>query len=631
MTIVQKGAPFIKKAAIELLAPAKDLAGGRAAISHGADAVYIGADRFSARAAAGNTMADIESLCRFAHGFHAKVYLALNTLLYDHELKNAKTLIHEAWNAGVDAVIFQDMAFFEMDLPPMALHASTQMHNMTPEHIAFLEAAGVSRVVLARELDLEAIGRIRKKTNLDLEAFVHGALCVSHSGRCWMSLAMGGRSANRGVCGQPCRLPWDLMDEKGKGISGGKHLLSLKDMDRSEGLLSMLEAGVSSFKIEGRLKDISYVKNVTAFYRKKLDAAMEIWGRGERASHGDSSFTFSPDPAKTFRRGGTDYFLYGRRQKIWQMDTPKAMGEKLCRIQSLEGGILFLEGAADLASGDGLCFLDSAGRMRGFHINRAEGKRVWPAPDALKGLKVSDVAGSVLYRNGDIRFRRMLESEKSASRKLAVTLVFREGEKDFVLEMGDSATGLCVEVCSGFDREPAKNPAAAQETVRRQLEKLGDTAFEAKDVLVETGPWFFRASALNALRREAAEKLAALRLEKYERPRRKPAAEGFETLSYPESSPDASFNVSNAMARAFYEKHGSIVQAMAFEKEGLPPGTRVMTTHHCLRYAFGACPRWHGADGGGSWHLKGNRVSFTLVFDCAACCMHVVSENAVQD
>ncbi|TYT75501.1 peptidase U32 family protein [Desulfobotulus mexicanus] len=630
MTKEKKGAPFFKKISIELLAPAKDLAGGRAAITHGADAVYIGADRFSARAAASNTMADIESLCRFAHGFNAKIYLALNTLLYDDELKNAKTLIHEAWNAGVDAVIFQDMALLEMDLPPIALHASTQMHNMNPKHIAFLEAAGVSRVVLARELDLEAIGRIRKKTNLDLEAFVHGALCVSHSGRCWMSLAMGGRSANRGVCGQPCRLPWDLTDEKGTRISSGKHLLSLKDMDRSAGLLPMLEAGVSSFKIEGRLKDISYVKNVTAFYRKKLDAAMEIWGRGERASHGNSSFTFTPDPAKTFHRGGTDYFLYGRREKIWQMDTPKAMGEKLCRIQGLEGGILLLEEAADLAPGDGLCFLDAAGLMRGLNVNRVEGKKVWPAPGSLTGLKVSDVAGSFLYRNADIRFRRMLESEKSASRKLPVSLVFREGEKDFVLEMKDLSSGLSVEVCADFDLEPAKNPSTVQEAVRRQLEKLGDTPFEAKEILVETGPWFFRASALNALRREAAEKLVLLCLEKYERPRRKQAVQGFDTQPYPEDCLDASFNVSNAMAKAFYEKHGSPVQSMAFEKEGMSPGTRVMTSHHCLRYAFRACPRHHRAEGGGNWHLKGSRASFTLDFDCADCCMHIVSEGALK-
>lgn len=621
----------MEKTVIELLAPAKDLATGRAAIQHGADAVYIGAERFGARAAAGNTLTDIETLCTFAHGFHARVYLTLNTLLYDHELEAAATLVREAWNAGVDALIFQDAALLEMNLPPIALHASTQMHNMDTDHIAFLEAAGVSRVVLARELDLAAIARIREKTGVALEAFVHGALCVSHSGRCWMSLALGGRSANRGVCGQPCRLPWNLVDERGELRVREKHLLSLKDMDRSAGLLPLLGAGVTSFKIEGRLKDVAYVKNVTAFYRKALDAALESWGKGSPLSHGRCSYSFTPDPKKTFHRGATEYFLSGKREDIGHMDTPKAMGEGMGRIHRLDGGTLVLKREADLAAGDGLCFLDQKGQMRGLSVNRCEGKKIWPAPGALSGLKQEDVADSLLYRNQDLRFRKLLDSEKSGVRKLATALFMKEGKEDFCLEMTDMTTGLAVRVCADLERIPADNPETAKTRAAQQLGKLGDTAFEAVEIRVDTGTWFLRASDLNGLRRDAASALWELRLASHSRPLRQAASEDFHAMPYPVEALDSSFNVLNAMARAFYEKHGCRVLSMAYEKEGVQPGDRVMTTHHCLRYSLGACPRHQGTgQGAGSlrnWRLEGKGAVFSLVFDCAACRMHVFLEE----
>jgi putative protease len=621
----------MEKTPIELLAPAKDLATGLAALHHGADAVYIGADRFGARAAAGNSMADIEALCRHAHGFHARVYLTLNTLFHDSELEAVSVLVREAWNAGVDALIVQDMAFLEMDLPPFPLHASTQMHNMDAEHIAFLEAAGFSRVVLARELDLGAISRIREKSSIALEAFVHGALCVSHSGRCWMSLAMGGRSANRGVCGQPCRLPWNLVDEGGRLRAQDKHLLSLKDMDRSGGLVSLLEAGVTSFKIEGRLKDGAYVKNVTAFYRKALDGALENWKKGRPASHGRCTFSFTPDPRKTFHRGATEYLLSGKRGDISHMDTPKSLGEPLCPIQGLEGAVLVLQREADLVPGDGLCFVDVKGRMRGLSVNHYEGKKIGPSPGSLSGLKSADVAGRMLYRNLDVRFRRLLDSEKSGVRRLPAALLFREEKGTFFLEMRDLSSGLHVTVGFEGEAEPARNPETGREVIRRQLEKLGDTPFIAEGVEVTAGSWFFRASDLNALRRRAVAALWELREASHERGFRRTPSPGFDSLPYPVRVLDASFNILNDLARAFYEKHGAEVLSMAHEKVGIRPGDRVMTTHHCLRYTFGACPRHHGGESRENWRLEAKGLAFTLVFDCAACRMQVFLPEKPQD
>ncbi|MCW7753611.1 U32 family peptidase [Desulfobotulus sp. H1] len=614
----------MKKTPIELLAPARDAATGRAAILHGADAVYIGADRFGARAAAGNSMQDIEELCRFAHLYHARVYLALNTLLGDHELEAVRSLVEESWNAGVDAIIFQDMALLQMDLPPIALHASTQMHNVEPDHIAFLESAGVSRVVLARELDLRDIGRIGRQTGVELEVFVHGALCVSYSGRCWMSLALGGRSANRGVCGQPCRLPWRLVDERGGEICRDRHLLSLKDLDRSGSLPALLDAGVTSFKIEGRLKDMAYVKNITAFYRQKLDRALEARDDLCPASHGRCAYTFMPDPAKTFHRGGTEYGLSGDRQPIWNMDTPKALGERVAVLEGMEGGLLILREKADVAPGDGLCFLDRKGRLQGLKANRCEGKKIWPSPGALTGLASVDVAGSSLYRNHDVRFRKLLDKEKSSTRKLPVAVRFKEDRDGFLLEMKDLASGCTARAYALLERVSASNPDAAVAGIRRQLEKLGDTPFVAEDIRVDTDSWLIRASELNGLRRKITADLMALRVKAFHRSFRRTPSDGFKAMKYPHGELDASFNVLNRMAGTFYEKHGAKVLSMGYENGGLHGGDCVMITLHCLRYALGACPRHHGSGSYENWRMEGKERVFTLVFDCVACRMRIL-------
>ena len=388
---------------IELLSPAKDLACGIEAIRHGADAVYIGAPRFSARAAAGNTTDDIRALCDYAHLFGARVYVALNTILKEEELKEAERIIHRLYEAGADALITQDMAIATMDLPPIPLHASTQMDNRTPEKVRFLQDVGFTQVVLARELSLEQIREIARRTTVPLEVFVHGALCVSYSGQCYLSAALGGRSANRGECAQYCRLPYTLVDADGREIAAGKHLLSLKDMNRGDYLEDLLDAGVSSLKIEGRLKEVSYVKNVTAWYRRRLDAILARRPEYRKASAGHCDYTFEPAAEKSFNRGFTPFFLRGRSRDITSFDTPKSAGEPVGTVKDVRGNSFSLQGATTLRNGDGLTFFNERGTLEGFRVNRIEADRVFTLErPALR-------PGTRLYRNHDQAFERLLE------------------------------------------------------------------------------------------------------------------------------------------------------------------------------------------------------------------------------
>lgn len=618
---------------LELLSPARDVEIGKAAILHGADAVYIGADRFGARATAGNSMHSIEELCAFAHSFGARVYLTLNTLLFDSELEEAQNLVQDAWNAGVDAVIFQDFALLAMDLPPIALHASTQAHNMDADHIRFLEASGVSRVVLARELNLSQITEIRKKTSIELEAFVHGALCVSHSGRCRMSLVFGGRSANRGVCAQPCRLPWNLEDADGKILKQEKYLLSLKDMDRSNFLEELILAGITSFKIEGRLKDMAYVKNITAFYRKKLDGILERSAGGRPASDGKVSFFFTPSPEKTFHRGETSFDLSGKREEIWNFDTPKARGEKIGRIRGMEGEALILETGRDvkLHAGDGLCFVDEDGVLQGFPVNGVDGKKVFPEKKKAIFFKGKKLSGRSIWRNHDIFFKKALDSEKSAVRKLPVEMIFREEERNFSLELHDLSAKLSVKVFGDFPKISAENEEKTLAFIKKQLEKTGDSIFFVERIRIESTPCVFKASDLNSLRREALSELYSLRLLRYERPLRKKESADFSSLMYPVKNIDASFNVASRLARGFYEKHGCRVLEMASESTGILDDGPVMTTRHCLRYALGRCPRFQGARPEDvHWKLSGHGRVFMLFFDCASCRMEIVPEGSSE-
>ena len=563
---------------IELLSPAKDLACGIEAIRHGADAVYIGAPRFSARAAAGNTTDDIRALCDYAHLFGARVYVALNTILKEEELKEAERIIHRLYEAGADALITQDMAIATMDLPPIPLHASTQMDNRTPEKVRFLQDIGFTQVVLARELSLEQIREIARRTTVPLEVFVHGALCVSYSGQCYLSAALGGRSANRGECAQYCRLPYTLVDADGREIAAGKHLLSLKDMNRGDYLEDLLDAGVSSLKIEGRLKEVSYVKNVTAWYRRRLDAILARRPEYRKASAGHCDYTFEPAAEKSFNRGFTPFFLRGRSRDITSFDTPKSAGEPVGTVKDVRGNSFSLQGTTTLRNGDGLTFFNERGTLEGFRVNRVEADRVFTLErPALR-------PGTRLYRNHDQAFERLLE-KPSAERRLSLQMEFTDNAFGFTLCLTDE-TGARVMLAKPFPKETARMEQTGN--IRTQLSKLGGTPFEATEIDVRlSGRWFVPSSLLAEMRREGIERLQAVRRVRYRRELAR--VDRTSTIPYPERTLTYLGNVSNSLAEAFYRQHGVERVEKAFE---LSPRTGVplMFTKHCLRYSMGWCP-----------------------------------------
>jgi putative protease len=607
---------------LELLAPAKNLELGRGAIDHGADAVYIGADRFGARAAAGNSPSDIEALCGHAHRVGARVYVALNTLLFDDELEAAVTLVRQVWNAGADALIIQDMGLLEMDLPPIPLFASTQVDNRMPEKVRFLEESGFQRVILARELGLKAITEIRKQTSVALETFVHGALCVCYSGQCYMSAAIGGRSANRGACGQPCRLPWNLVDGEGRVLERDRYLLSLKDMNRSDHLEALAAAGISSFKIEGRLKDLAYVKNITGFYRQRLDALLEGSGKYAKASSGRTRFFFTPDPEKTFNRGQTDYFLLGGRRAVHSFDTPKSMGEKIGRVKAAKPEWIRLDTGHDLGNGDGLCYLDGNRKLKGFYINKVgpDGRIFLPPRQVRQKLAVPK--GTMIYRNHDQAFTNAMAG-KTAERKIGVDFIFSETPAGFSLAAVDE-DGNRVRAELSVEKEPARNPERAMDVIKKQLGKLGDSLFYLKDMEIRSAPCFLAAKALNGLRRDVVAELEKARLENYRRNR---------VESLPEPVPfyatelDFRGNVANRLARQFYEKRGVEKFAPAFELAPPDSGSRVMGTKHCIRHGLGICPKQKkGSDkpvAAAPLYLENDKGRFRLEFNCRACEMDV--------
>ena len=601
---------------IELLAPAKDLACGREAVLHGADAVYIGAPKFGARAAAGNTIDDIRALCDFAHIYNVSIYVALNTILRDDELKEAEQVIGQLYDAGVDALIVQDMSITRLDIPPIALHASTQMDNCTPEKVAFLARAGFEQVVLARELTLEEMRRIAERIpdGVALEAFVHGALCVSYSGRCYLSAAMTGRSANRGACAQCCRLPYTMVDADGRIIAKDKHLLSLRDMNRANDLEAMIAAGITSFKIEGRLKDVAYVKNVTAYYRRRLDEIMARDASLCRSSDGRSTFTFEPRPEKSFNRGFTDYFLHGRRADITSFDTPKSIGEPMGRAR-VSGGGLVVEGKKPLHNGDGLVFFNPKGELEGFRVNRAEGQRI--ASARMPAVK----PGTMLYRNADSAFEALL-SKPSADRRIAVELTWRELPNGFALHITDAA-GCSASITRTFAAEPALKPQA--DNIRAQLSRLGTTPFEAAQVTINMpGNAFVPSSLLSGMRREAVEQLLSERRARRTRRQRKPEDPA---AVFPIDQLDYTANIYNAAAEAFYRSHGVHTVERAYE-ERPRAGAALMFTRHCLRYSMGWCPVHQRGRSPfrEPYYLLHEGARLRLEFDCARCEMRVVGE-----
>lgn len=599
---------------IELLAPAKNLETAIDAVNHGADAVYIGAPRFGARQAAGNSVDDIAQLVDYAHLFGVKVYVTLNTIIYDDELNDVEKLIAELYNVGVDALIVQDMGITRMNIPPIALHASTQMDNRTPEKVEFLGKAGFGQVVLARELSLNEIAEIHEKVpRVRLEAFVHGALCVSYSGRCYASQHCFGRSANRGACAQFCRLAFDLVDAEGATILKEKHLLSLKDMNRSADLERMLDAGVVSFKIEGRLKENSYVKNVTAYYRQCLD---EIFARRQdfvRSSCGVCTPQFVPSPAKSFSRGFTRYFLDGRGEDISSFDTPKSLGEKMGRVTRVMKNYMVVSDGSNFANGDGACFIDGDGRLQGFRINRVEADRLFP--QTMPEIK----AGVQLYRNYNIAFEREVE-RSSVPRRLRLNLTFAATEDGFRLTATDES-GIAVSVDAQSEKSLARTPQRAN--LVAQLAKWGNTPFIVEDMqILFEEDYFVPSSQVADMRRKACELLLEQHRQTYSREEQSPVPS---TLVCPESALDYTANVANALARDFYLAHGVENIAPAYELQQ-PVDVPVMYCKHCIKHTLGWCSR------DGEKHpfkepfylVAGDGRRFRLQFDCKNCMMKVL-------
>jgi 23S rRNA 5-hydroxycytidine C2501 synthase len=617
----------LPRTALELLAPAKNADVGIEAVRHGADAVYIGGPAFGARAAAGNEVADIERLARYAHQYSAQVFVTLNTILRDDELEAARRLVWQVYEAGADALIVQDMGLLELDLPPLALHASTQTDNRTPEKVKFLEDVGFSQVVLARELDLQKIRSIAVATSTRLEFFVHGALCVSYSGQCTISQAIVGRSANRGECAQFCRLPYDLKDKDGNLLAQKQHLLSLKDNNQTDNLEALADAGISAFKIEGRMKDVAYVKNVTAHYRQRLDAILEGRPAYRRASAGRTVFSFVPQPEKTFNRGFSDYFVRERQGDAVSLASPKFAGAPIGRVSRLGPNWFEIEseGSGDgadrgeLHNGDGLSFLDAAGTLVGLRINRVEGRRVFPGEGSVLPRLHCEI-----LRNRDHSFERQLEKDDSAERTIGVRLVLGETEDGFCL-VATCEEGVSVRGGQVHAKSIAKQPERALATMREQLGKLGGTQFHLADVAIElAAPWFLPVGALNALRRQAIEALGAARAAAYRRPPRHAAVEP--PMPYPESSLSYLGNVYNAKARAFYTKHGVSEIADAFEcgKELRP--VSLMIAKYCVRYNIGQCPKLVKGVRPEPLTLQTGANEFVLQFDCKRCEMHVVGK-----
>ena len=606
---------------LELLAPAKNLECGIAAIDHGADAVYIGADHFGARAAAGNSTDDIARLCSYAHQFGARVYVTVNTIVYDNEIDSVRRLLKRIGEAGADAILVQDMALVSMlsDIG-LEMHASTQTDNRTADKVEWLSELGFKRVVLARELSVEEIAEIHAKhPDVELEVFVHGALCVSYSGQCYASQYCFQRSANRGECAQFCRLKFDLVDAEGKVIEHDRHLLSLKDMCQIDNLERLAEAGAVSFKIEGRLKDVAYVKNVTAAYSRRLDEIVAAHpDKYRRASFGRVDYGFDPDLRKTFNRGYTTYFADGRQPDIFSPDTPKALGEYVGKVKEVKRQCLTVSGVASFANGDGLCFINADRQLEGFRVNRAEGNRLYPS-SMPRNLR----QGVALYRNNDQQFERLL-SRPSAVRRLSITMSLSATESGFALDVA-TEDGRKARVEAKAEHTVAQKPQ--HENIVRQLSKLGTTIYDCTNITIpDDFPWFVPSSLLAQMRRDACAEVSEHSLTS-----KNPSpltSNSLSPLTYKNPSrPPYLLNASNTLAVEFYRQLG--VEASAFEtqkKHG--EGEKLMQCRFCLRHALGYCVNKGGRKP--QWkeplflRLPDGR-KFQLQFNCKRCEMYLLS------
>lgn len=620
---------------LELLAPAKDLKCGIAAIDCGADAVYIGAARFGARQAVGNSIDDINELCEYAHKFGCKVYVTVNTIIYDNELEDTQKLLNELGRIGVDAILVQDMGITKLQLPQnVALHASTQTDNRSAEKVEWLARHNFDRVVLARELSLEEIRNIHRRVpQTELEVFVHGALCVSYSGVCYASEYCFGRSANRGACAQFCRMKFDLTDKDGNEIINQAHLLSLKDMCRIDSLEQLADAGVTSFKIEGRLKDINYVRNVTAAYNKQLNEIISRRGSEyERASSGVCDIRFTPNLNKTFNRGFTDYFLNGRTSDLASFYTPKAMGEYVGKVKEIRGNSFNVAGTTSFANGDGLCFINSNNELEGFRINRAEGNRLFPLR-MPRGLR----KGIALYRNSDQLFEKELNGD-NVQRKLGIRINIKASAEGLHIEAKTCDEKLHINLQKDISLEKAQKSQV--DNIKRQISKFGNTIFTVEDVIVEPTdfPWFIPNSILAEIRRQATDELMGRLSEMSENQK------DTKTKDQAQQLPDNGkvsfhsilsyqhpymYNIANRLAHSFYEQEGMSDITPAFEIKK-PSSPLVMQCRYCLRHELGQCKKSHKQSGllKEPLHLRlADGRTFRLEFDCKKCQMNIYADE----
>ncbi len=612
------------KKKIEILAPAKNLIQGIAAINSGADAVYIGAPLYGARSNATNSVEDIAALVQYAHLYNAQVFVVINTILYDNELEPCRQLIWELYEIGVDALIIQDMAILEMELPPIVLHASTQANNRDANKIKFLADTGIKRVVLARELNLHQIKEISETTDVELEFFVTGALCVSFSGNCYMSVANGERSANRGSCAQNCRLPYNLIDGNGETLIKNSHLLSIKDFDVSDQIPHLVKAGIVSFKIEGRLKDIVYVKNNVSYLRQKLDAfLMENNDKYDKASSGKCTYLFDSSLDRTFNRGYTDYFVNERHQSIGSWESPKSKGQYIGKLIKTVGNSYQIENGELLNNGDGLCFINENNEAEGIYVNRAENGIIYP--NVLKEIK----EGTFIYRNNDAAFIKLVEREDSAVRKISTTLVLKENEKGFELIATDEDGNVSI-VNLVHPKEQTKNNESLAENFKVNLAKTGFTPYTADEITIEFSQnWFLPISKINELRRTVYEQLSEIRLKNYVRKEHQLVKTAH---PYPETKLDFMYNVANKTARKFYERHGVTEIEKAFELQWDPGKSRVMTTKYCIKYELERCPKYHPEHRDKKVKeplvLKQGELEYKLKFNCKPCEMEIWEKDA---
>ncbi|MGN0915393.1 MAG: U32 family peptidase [Succinivibrio sp.] len=604
---------------IELLAPAKNKECAIAAIDSGADAVYIGGPSFGARVNAGNSLEDIEAVCSYAHLFKAKVHVTINTILSDSELEKARELAFQLYDIGVDALIIQDLGLINGSLPPLEIHASTQQDNSTLEKVQFLEKAGFSQVVLARELSINEIREISQNTSVKLEAFIHGALCVGISGRCYLSAAITGRSANRGECAQLCRVPMSLINADGQYLAKDRYLLSMRDLNQSDNIEELIDAGISSFKIEGRLKDVNYVKNVTAYYRKAIDEIIAKRTDLKRSSFGRTDTVFAPDVSKSFNRGFTEYNTHEIKENYANFDAPGYVGLKIGKLEKQNGHDLTFKlfRNVSLHNGDSLNYYNKEGELEGFRISSVKNQNTAEIFQDLKKIP----SGTIFFRSKDSDFEKQLEG-KATTRKLSIRLIYSESENSISLNAVDEC-GIEVSVTRNLDDlQTAKDPLKLEDNLKDKLGRLGDTIYRLDELSLEL-PYhhFVPQSVLNSLRRSVIEKLNKVKTDF-----RADVQHDFSNApNLPEKERNLGFmaNIFNEKAAEFYKSHGTEDLIWAYETERKHQKSCVLTSKHCLRYCFNLCPKRHKAKAQ-DLYLEIGKTKFKLDFDCKNCLMKLI-------